>query len=194
MITEGAATADNFKTVMPGILRGIRRASDAGVRLIQVREKNLPARCVQTLAARAVDICRATSSRVLVNERFDIAIASGAAGVQLTSRSVPLARVRKVCPTGFVIGVSTHSLREVIEARDQGADFALFGPVFDTPSKRKFGAPKGIRSLAKTAAGVEGFPVIAVGGINRSNIADILECGASGYAAIRMFWHDTEPG
>lgn len=188
MITEGNATAQNFDTEAPKILDGIQRAADRGIGLIQVREKGLTAGKLRILAEKAVQICGESASRVLINERIDIALATGAAGVQLTSQSMPVERVRQVCPASFLIGVSTHSSKEVIAARDRGADFALFGPVFDTPSKRKYGEPKGVKALAHAVAASPGFPVVAVGGVNASNAGLIMESGAAGFAAIRMFW------
>jgi thiamine-phosphate pyrophosphorylase len=157
------------------------------VSLIQLREKVLSTRVLQELAANAVELTRDTQTRLLINERFDMALAVGADGVQLTSQSMPVDVVRRIVGNEFLIGVSTHSLAEAVEAKAGGADFVLFGPVYETESKRAFGPPQGIASLRQVAGALKSFPVIAIGGINTSNARDCLAAGAVGVAAISMF-------
>ena len=101
------------------------------------------------LTERAVEITRGSDTRLLVNDRSDIARAAGADGVHLTSQSLPADVVRKIYGPEFLIGVSTHSLDEARAARAGGADFVVFGPVFETESKREFGAPQGLNRLAR---------------------------------------------
>ena len=139
------------------------------------------------LAARSAALARGTETRVLVNDRADIARAAGCEGVQLTTRSLEASVVRRAFGPDFLVGVSTHSLAEAHAARDGGADFALFGPVFDTPSKRAYGPPLGLAALGDTARALSPFPLLAVGGINAGNARSVLEVGAAGVAAIRMF-------
>ena len=122
-----------------------------------------------------------------MNDRFDIARAAGADGVHLTTRSLPTNVVRSICGDDFLIGVSTHSLETALNARAEGADFIVFGPVFDTESKRAFGEPQGLDKLREVTKALEGFPVIAIGGINRENADECFRAGASGIAAIRLF-------
>jgi thiamine-phosphate pyrophosphorylase len=93
--------------------------------------------------------------------------------------------VRRACGADFLIGVSTHALAEARAARDGGADFAVFGPVFETPSKSSYGAPVGLEALRAAAETLKPFPLIALGGITRENAASALTAGASGVAAIR---------
>ena len=107
--------------------------------------------------------------------------------MHLTSRSLPPSVVRSICGPDFLIGVSTHSLDEALNARAEGADFIVFGPVFETPSKQIYGAPQGLEKLSEVTNALEGFPVLAIGGINRDNTADCLSAGASGIAGISMF-------
>jgi len=124
---------------------------------------------------------------LLVNERADIARAAGADGVHLPARSLDAATVRATFGADFLIGVSTHSVAEVRAARTAEADFVVFGPVFQSPSKTIYGAPLGLGKLQAAAAECAPFPVIALGGIDQSGAADCLRAGASGIAAIRLF-------
>jgi thiamine-phosphate pyrophosphorylase len=123
---------------------------------------------------------------LLVNDRSDIARAAGADGVHLTAQSLPVAVVRKTCGAEFLIGVSTHSLAEAQAARDAGADFVVFGPVFETESKRAYGAPQGPEKLREVTRALGEFPVVAIGGITLENFSECFEAGARGVAAIRM--------
>lgn len=188
-ITSGTTTA---KTTPEdprflSILASVRAAVDAQVSLFQIREKALSARVLYELTVRAAEITRGTTTRLLVNDRSDIARAAGTDGVHLTSQSLPANVVRETCGPDFLIGVSTHSREEVVAAREAGADFVVFGPVFDTESKRAYGEPQGLDKLRAVTGEVVGFPVLAIGGINRENMESCYEAGASGVAAIRMF-------
>ena len=144
-------------------------------------------RVLEELARNAVKLTKGSQTRLLINERFDVALATGADGVQLTSQSMPTSVVRSIVGSGFLVGVSTHSVREAVEARDQGADFVLFGPVFETESKQAFGAPQGIPLLKKVTEGLKSFPVIAIGGVKEENAKACFEAGAAGVAAISLF-------
>jgi thiamine-phosphate pyrophosphorylase len=117
----------------------------------------------------------------------DIARAAGADGVHLTSHSLPADVVRNICGPEFLIGVSTHSVAEARVARDAGADFVVFGPIFDTASKRAFGEPQGLDKLRDVTSTLGEFPVIAIGGVTRENFASCIGAGASGIAGISMF-------
>ena len=154
--------------------------------LFQIREKALHARVLYELTARAVELTRGTNTRLLVNDRSDIARAAGADGVHLTAQSLPVNVVRQMCGSEFLIGVSTHSLETARQASINGAHFILFGPVFETESKRVYGAPQGLEKLRAVADELRGFPVIAIGGITLENVANCFTAGASGIAAIRL--------
>lgn len=179
-ITPGDLTLDNFSTQSSVVLQTVELAASSGVELVQIREKKLPGRLLFELVRGAVE--RTKNTRILVNERFDIALAAGAHGVHLMSTSVPIDRVRLSVPEGFLVGVSCHSSVEVQTAKEQGADYALLGPIFSTPGK---GKPLGIEVLSKICSEVEPFPVLAVGGIDGSNTSAVIEAGAAGFAAIR---------
>jgi thiamine-phosphate pyrophosphorylase len=170
-----------------GILRWVEAAVAAQVSLVQIREKSMSARVLYELAERASAITRGSSTRLLINDRFDVARAAGADGVHLTERSLPASIVRRVCGEDFLIGVSTHSLEAALAARDASADFVVFGPVFETESKRAFGAPQGLEKLREVASALAGFPVLAIGGINVENANECFQAGASGVAAISLF-------
>lgn len=139
------------------------------------------------LVTRAVKITRGSSTRLLVNDRSDVALAAGADGVHLTSVSLPPALVRQICGSEFLIGASTHSLEAALAARDGGADFVVFGPVFETESKRAYGPPQGLEKLREVIGELRDFPVIAIGGITLDNAEKCFVVGASGIAGIRLF-------
>ena len=164
----------------------VRAATSAHVSLIQLREKNLPARTLYELASRSAEITRGTDTRLLVNDRADIARAARADGVHLTTRSIEASVIRRAFGRDFLIGLSTHSLAEAKGARKGGADFAVFGPVFDTLSKRAYGSPVGTESLRDVTNALSPFPIIALGGITLENAPDVLNAGASGVAAISL--------
>jgi len=182
LITDGSSTLSNFSEQRIRVIQTVELAVAAGIELVQVREKQLPGRLLFELVRDAVGVTAGTNTRLLVNERFDIALASEADGVHLTSTSIPADRVRASMPSGFLIGVSAHSGDEVFAAKAAGADYAMIGPVFDTPGKRE---PLGIDVLRDLSAAVAPFPVIAVGGIDGTNIRSVLDARAAGFAAIR---------
>ena len=179
-ITSGATrTPEN-------ILPLLEAAVATKVPLFQIREKTMSARVLFELTGRAAEITRGSDTRLLVNDRSDIARAAGADGVHLTSQSLPADVVRKIYGPEFLIGVSTHSLDEARAARAGGADFVVFGPVFETESKLAFGAPQGLNRLAEVTSELRGFPVVAIGGITLENAGACFKAGASGVAAIRL--------
>jgi thiamine-phosphate pyrophosphorylase len=185
------------------LLQKIAEAAHAGVDFIQLRERDLSIRDLEGLAIAAVKLVRDSGSntKLLINSRVDVALAVGADGVNLRSDDISAGDARAVWAksagnTDCVIGVSCHSLRDVMSAEGHGADFAVFGPVFgkqgtDTP-------PTGIEGMAsvlnrgaaptKVEAGQKlRMPVIALGGVTLENAAECVRAGAAGVAAIRMF-------
>ena len=168
------------------LLGCVARALADRVDMIQIREKDLPARQLLSLARRVIELDNPGGARILVNGRVDIALAAGAHGAHLPSHSIPGNRWRRITPPGFLIGVSCHDTGQVRAAEQEGADFVVFGPVFFTPSKAAFGAPLGPDKLAEAARAVR-IPVLALGGVNNDNVPLCLQAGAAGIAAISMF-------
>ena len=168
----------------------IRRAVAGGADWIQIREKDLETRALVELARFAVAETRAAGARVLINDRMDVALAANAGGVHLGEKSLPLAAVvewrRSAGRQDFWIGVSCHSLEYARAAERGGADYVFFGPVYATPSKASYGEPQGVEKLREVCASV-GIPVLAIGGVDRNNIAECTAAGAAGIAAIRMY-------
>ncbi len=181
-------TAQNFSRQKLQTLELIKVAAQNDIYLIQIREKNLPARLVFEFASEAVEITRNTGTKLLVNDRADIALAANADGVHLTSRSLSADTIRRAFPEKFIIGVSTHTIEEAENAKKQQANFVTFSPIFSTPDK---GEPQGIENLREVCEKLKPFPVIALGGIDADNFSEVLDAGASGFAAIR-FLNDAE--
>jgi thiamine-phosphate pyrophosphorylase len=170
------------KPLLPQILQAVR----AGVDLIQIREKDLPTRELVALVQSAVEIASGTRTSIVVNDRLDVALASGAAGVHLGTQSMPARLVRRCVPNEFLVGVSCHSLDDVLAAEAAGADYVLLGPIFATPSKIRYGPPLGLATLRDAAAQVK-IPVFALGGINVERVKNCVEAGATGVAGISIF-------
>jgi thiamine-phosphate pyrophosphorylase len=168
------------------LLGHIGRALAGGVDLIQIREKDLAARELCDLVRSVLALANPHSARILVNSRVDIALACGAHGVHLPSHSLAPRAWRAIVPAGFRIGVSTHSLEDVLAAEDEGADFTVFGPVFYPASKGEYGDPVGIGRLREAARAVR-IPVLALGGVTAENAQECLDAGAAGVAGISMF-------
>ena len=170
---------------LPAWAAGLGRAGVSGA---QIREKELTDRALFELVAEVV-ATEPRPRRLLVNGRIDVALAAGADGVHLPADEVSIVALRKRFGEEPVVGRSTHSLAEVERARDDGADYVTFGPVWDTPSKARYGEPLGPGALEEAAA--VGIPVLALGGVFPDRFPEIAERGAAGVAGIRMFLDPT---
>lgn len=182
LITKGEATSRNFPEKSAEILRIVKAAVEAKISFIQIREKNLPARLVFELTEKAALITRHSQTKILVNDRADIALLARADGVHLTSLSLSAEAIRQNFPKDFIVGVSAHSIEAAESAKRQGANFATFSPIFATPNK---GAPKGLDALREVCEKLKPFPVVALGGIDETNYRETLKI-ADGFAAIRF--------
>jgi thiamine-phosphate pyrophosphorylase len=181
------------------LLAKITEAARCGVDFIQLREKDLPTRELETLARAALRIIRENSSLgtenrqprtgLLINSRSDVAIACGAAGVHLPANDLSPSEVREIWakaghPIRPLITVSCHSADQVARAASEGADFALFAPVFEKKDAPHFG-PAGLDKLREACR--QQIPVLALGGVTLTNARACVDAGAAGIAAIRLF-------
>jgi thiamine-phosphate pyrophosphorylase len=179
------------------LLRKIEAAATAGVDWIQIREKDLSGRDCASLTRKALK-CAAmppasgvSPTRIVVNDRVDVALAESAGGVHLGEKSLGVREVKRLVDSrakgrDFLVGVSCHSLEGAKAAARDGADYLFFGPVFATPSKTAYGASQGTARLTEVCRAVS-IPVLAIGGITLENAASCLSAGAAGIAAIRLF-------
>lgn len=174
------------------VVRVTDAAIHAGVDWVQIREKDLPTLALLEMARQIVTAAEGSSAKILVNDRLDVALTVGAAGVHLGSESMPVPAARKVSTEvlgsaqAFLVGRSCHSLEEAQRAERDGADYVFFGPVFATPSKAQYGPPQGVERLTEVCRALR-TPVIAIGGIDPDNAPKCFHAGAAGIAAIRLF-------
>ena len=171
------------RTCRGDIAQRVREALLAGVDMAQIREKDLEAGDLYDLARAAWTPGR---GKLLVNSRVDVALAAGAGGVHLPSSAPAPRSFRGIVPPGFIFGVSCHSAKELRAAEQEGADFAVFGPVFETPSKRAYGPPQGLERLREACRAAR-IPVLALGGVTLENARACLDSGAAGIAGISLF-------
>ncbi|MEE9613464.1 MAG: thiamine phosphate synthase [Thermodesulfobacteriota bacterium] len=155
----------------------------AGVKAVQLREKDLQGGELLRMAKELRRVTRNHGAKLLINDRLDVALAVGADGVHLGQGSFPPRNVRSYLGEGKLIGVSTHGVEEAIRAEEEGADFITLGPVYRTPSKERYGPPVGLNTLKETAGKVK-IPVFAIGGVKKDRIEEVISSGASGAALI----------
>ena len=194
------------------LLEKIAAAAAGGVDWIQIREKDLSGKECSSFTREAMQLAGSSLpgaaakaaisprtkaehgrvfTRIIVNDRLDVALAAQAGGVHLGENSLPAGEARRLAKSlhrerDFLIGVSCHCLEAAKAAERGGASYLFFGPVFATPSKAAYGAPQGLKRLAEVCRAVA-IPVFAIGGIMLENAADCLSAGALGIAAIRLF-------
>jgi thiamine-phosphate pyrophosphorylase len=158
---------------------------DAAVDVVQIRERDLDAADLLSLVRDAVDIAQSSSTRIVVNDRLDVALSSGAAGVHLRGDGIPPKIVRSHVPRGFLVGRSVHSRDEAV-LHGAHVDYLIAGTVWDTASKPGATALLGRAGLAEIVRAVE-VPVLAIGGVEAHRFRDIAESGAAGAAAVGLF-------
>lgn len=170
-------------------MQRVARAAAQGVDLVQVRERDAEARDLSRLVSRCLEAVRGTRTRILVNDRLDVALAAGAHGVHLRADSMPASRMRVLAPIGFLIGRSVHSVSEAVSVcAEGGLDYLLFGTVFATESKPGQ-PPAGVMALAAVSSAVT-IPVLAVGGMTSKTLPQLSGTDCAGFAAIGWFADD----
>ena len=173
--------------VWAGLVTVAAAAARAGVDVVQVRERGLDDRALLTLAADVRQATAGTGARMIVNDRLDVALAAGADGVHLPGSGVTCAEARAIVPDDFLVGRSVHSAAEAIAAEGAGGcDYLVFGSVFASESKPAGHQVAGLGALAAVCAAVH-LPVLAIGGITRARVPDVVRAGAAGVAAIGLF-------
>jgi thiamine-phosphate pyrophosphorylase len=155
----------------------------AGLPSVQLREKDLGAADLAALARKLLPLTREHGARLIVNDRVDVALAAGADAVQRTHTSLAVDDMRAIAGARLRIGASVHSLDDARDAEARGADWIVFGPVYDTASKRQYGAPQGLEKLAAVTRAVR-IPVVAIGGITPARVAEVRGAGARGVGVI----------
>lgn len=174
------------------VIAWARDLLQAGIDMVQIREKDLSAGGLFQLTRAVLDLPNPHGTKVLLNSRADVALAAGAHGVHLPSNAISPASVRRISPPDFVIGVSCHTLGEVRRAELEGADFAVFGPVFEPLSKAGEFTPAGLEGLRRAGQSTR-IPVLALGGIDIENAKLCQQTGAAGVAGISLFHEGQAP-
>ena len=191
-ITDRRQLSDDAQEQERRLLEKIAECAAAGVDLIQLREKDLGGRALEELSHKAMAALAGSRTRLLINSRTDVALACGAHGVHLPANDLAASDVRAIFARAGMsepmIGLSTHSAAEVAGAEAHGADFAVFGPVFEkSGSANREGLEELRRICHRTEAAQPPMPVLALGGITVENAKLCVEAGAAGIAAIRLF-------
>ncbi len=165
-----------------GAVEVISEAVAGGIQAVLLREKDLAPREVLAMASAVREITTDLGVHLLIHDRVDIALATGADGVHLGRLSIPVGEAKRVAPR-LLIGVSCHSVHEAVHAEREGADYLFLGPIYETPSKAAFGAPLGLEVLREACQRVA-IPILGIGGITAVSVAPVMACGASGVAVM----------
>jgi len=184
---------DRAQLPADALVSTIEAALAGGVDAVQLREKDLDTRALLRLAQKLRPLTQRHGAALLVNDRIDVALAVGADGVHLPTDSFDPRDARALLGPHALIGVSTHSCADAVSAAQRGADYVVFGPIYDTPSKQRYGAALGLEALGAVTTAVQ-IPVLAIGGIDESRVAAILQQGAAGVAVISALLRAADPG
>jgi thiamine-phosphate pyrophosphorylase len=183
---------DRHRTAGRPLLDVVEAALQGGVDAVQLREKDLSAGALFELASHLRELTRRYEVRLLINDRIDVALAVGADGVHLPVDSFAFADARRLLGADALIAASTHSVQQARAAAAGGADFVVFGPVFETPSKRPFGPPVGLDALAQVTQTVT-QPVLAIGGVTAACVVSVRQRGAHGVAVVSAILEAADP-
>jgi thiamine-phosphate pyrophosphorylase len=161
----------------------LQQVLTAGTPAIQLRERDLSARELVTLAHEVKAVTASRGAQLLINDRIDVALAFEGIGVHLRSNSLPVMVARQMVGTQRLLGISAHSVEEAVQAASQGADYIVLGPIYETPSKQAFGPPLGIHALEK-ACRLVSLPIMGIGGVTSARAREMRRAGAFGAAVI----------
>jgi thiamine-phosphate pyrophosphorylase len=174
---------DRHRTNGRPLVSVVERAMDAGLRAVQVRERDLATTDLLDLSGDLGASVRARGGRMLINDRIDLVLALGADGAHVRADSLPVAVARRLLGPARLVGVSAHSADDVVRAECEGADFAVLGPIYETPSKRAYGSPIGLRPLEEAVRRCR-IPVFAIGGVTPDRVPEVRRAGAYGVAVV----------
>jgi thiamine-phosphate pyrophosphorylase len=160
-----------------------RKVTEGGADVIQLRDKARTGKDMLSIALQIREIARSSGVTFIVNDRLDLALAADADGVHLGQEDLPVPFARRVSPRGFIIGTSVRTVQEAIIAETEGADYLALSPIFDTATKSDAGPGKGLERLKEIKSAVS-IPVIAIGGIGKGNVRQVMDAGADGVAVI----------
>ena len=186
LVTDRTATGGR------DLVEVVAAALCGGIRAVQLRERECSTRELVLLARVLRELTSRHGAALLVNDRVDVALACDADGVHLPGHSFAVAEARRLLGPRRLIGVSTHAPAEIATAAAAGADFTVFGPIYDTPAKRAFGAPLGLTALAAARAASQ-LPLLAIGGIDSGRVGEVRAGGADGVAVIRAVLAADDP-
>ena len=161
----------------------LQRVLTAGVPAIQLRERDLSAKELVTLAREVQAVMASRTSQLLINDRIDVALALEGVGVHLRSNSLPVSVARQLLGAQRLLGISVHAVEEAVQMESQGADYIVLGPIYETPTKQMFGPPLGIHTLEKACRLVR-IPIIGIGGVTAARVREMRRAGAFGVAVI----------
>ena len=166
-----------------GIVNDVEKAAAAGVEIIQYRNKSANTRLMCDEARIIKDICADGRSRLIINDRIDIALAVGADGVHIGQEDMPYGTARRLMGKGAIIGVTVHNTAEALEAEMMGADYLGVSPVFATATKSDAGEACGLETLRAIRMACR-IPLVAIGGIDLANVDAVINAGAEMVCAI----------
>jgi thiamine-phosphate pyrophosphorylase len=161
----------------------LQRVLTAGVPAIQLRERDLSAKELVTLAREVQAMMGSRRSQLLINDRIDVALALEGVGVHLRSNSLPVSVARQLLGAERLLGISVHAVEEAVQVEAQGVDYIVLGPIYETPTKQMFGPPLGIQTLEKACRLVR-IPIIGIGGVTAARVREMRCAGAFGVAVI----------
>ncbi|NCO52434.1 MAG: thiamine phosphate synthase [Deltaproteobacteria bacterium] len=175
-----------------GLSYTVEQALNAGVKLLQLREKDLPLAQQKEWGWQLNLLCRRHGASLLINSQIELAAELEASGVQLGAGTSSVKVARRRLGSHALIGYSAHNFAEIVQAYEQGADFVTFSPVYFTPSKRQYGPPQGLEAL-RAVCRTPPLPVYALGGISTEKIVEVIKAGAYGIAAISAVFSAADP-